>query len=297
MLPTAPARREGFLAFGRRRAAATLPARMASLHPVFDAVRRLTQQGPLVVAHRGNSSRFAENTLPAFRSAAELGVPMQEFDVRCTRDGQLVCIHDESPDRTSNAAQVLGPGALVAQTTLAELHRLDVGSWHAGTGPATIPTLAEVLAVVQPGIPMIEHKAGDAADYVSELQRLGVLQSCIVQSFDWAFVEQCKRLAQALAVAVLGPSDAVPRPDDAALARARELGAGMVHWHHRALTGDDVARIHAAGMLLCTYTTDDEAGLRGGAAMGFDAMCTNVPALMNTLRSSGVLRRTQSSIA
>jgi len=271
---------------------------MASPHPVFDAVRRLAQDGPLVVAHRGNSSHFAENTLPAFRSAAELGVPMQEFDVRDTRDGELVCIHDASGDRTSNAAQVLGPGALIAQATLAELRRLDVGSWHEATGPATIPTLAEVLSVVQPGaIPLIEHKAGSAAAYVGELQRLGALQDCILQSFDWAFVEQAKRLAPALAVAVLGPSTAMRRPDDAALAKAIGLGAGMVHWHDRALGADDVFRIHAAGLLLCTYTTDDEAGLRGGAAMGFDAMCTNVPAFMSALRSSGRLRRTPGTLA
>jgi len=265
---------------------------MPASHPVFDAVRRLAQDAPVVVAHRGDSARFAENTLPAFRSAVELGVTMQEFDVRCTRDGELVCIHDASCDRTSNAAQVLGPGALVAQSTLAELQRLDVGSWRGSTAPARIPTLAEALTTMLPAtIPLIEHKAGDAAIYLSHLRRLGALQSAILQSFDWGFVEAAHRLAPTLATAVLGPSDSVPRPDDAALARAIGLGAGMIHWHDRELSGDDVARIHAAGLLLCTYTTDDEAGLRGGAAMGFDAMCTNVPASMLALRASGRLQR------
>lgn len=269
---------------------------MASPHPLFDTMRTLALDGPLVVAHRGNSSRFAENTLPAFRSAAELGVPMQEFDVRATRDGELVCIHDATCDRTSDAAQVLGPGAMVAEATLEELRRLDVGSWHDDTGPARLPTLAEVLAVVLPGaIPLIEHKAGRAAAYVDQLRRLGALNACIVQSFDWAFVEQCKRLAPALAVAVLGPTESARHPDDGVLARAIGLGAGMVHWHDRALCGADVARIHVAGLLLCTYTTDDEPGLRGGAAMGFDAMCTNVPSFMQALRSSGCLRRKPAS--
>jgi len=267
---------------------------MPASHPVFDAVRRLAQDAPIVVAHRGNSSCFAENTLPAFRSAVELGAPMQEFDVRCTRDGELVCIHDASCDRTSDAALVLGPGALVAQATLAELQRLDVGSWHGNNGPARMPTLGEALATMLPAsIPLIEHKAGDAEVYVDHLQRFGALQRAIVQSFDWRFVAAARRLAPTLAVAVLGPSDSNPRPDEAALARAVGLGAGMIHWHDRALRGDDVARIHAAGLLLCTYTTDDEAGLRGGAAMGFDAMCTNVPASMLALRASGCLRRHQ----
>ncbi len=103
---------------------------MPAFHPVFDAVRRLAQDAPLVVAHRGNSSRLAENTLPAFRSAVELGVPMQEFDVRCSRDGELVCIHDSTCDRTSNAAQVIGPGALVRRGVGEKAKESAIADFH-----------------------------------------------------------------------------------------------------------------------------------------------------------------------
>ncbi len=256
-------------------------APMTSKHPVFARLRAAAAAGPLVVAHRGDSRNHPENTLAAFRAARDLGVAMQEFDVQATRDGVLVCLHDESLDRTTDAARCLGPGAMVAQVTSAELRRLDAGRWlgaaHAGE---RVPTLAEALAVMRPAsVPLIEHKAGRASDYLAELRRHDALGDCILQSFDWAFVAEARALDERLAVAVLGPTAAFPLPDAAAIAAARSAGAGMLHWHDRALGRRDVERIHAAGLLVCTYTTDDELGWAGGRALGFDAMCTNVPAL------------------
>lgn len=265
----------------------------APRHPVFESLRKLAVDGPIVVAHRGCSRDLPENTEPAFAAAQALGVRMQEFDVRASRDGLLVCMHDEGLDRTTDAARRLGPGALVAQTTWAELQRLDAGSWHATfRRPAAVPTLATALATMLPhAVPLIERKAGEASAYVAELLRLDALPHCILQSFDWAFVAAARRLAPGLAVAVLGPSEHFHRPDQAAIAAAIECGAGMLHWDAAELTTADVDRIHAAGLLLCTYTTDEDAGLIGGAAMGFDAMCTNVPQNAITLREGGWLRR------
>lgn len=265
----------------------------APSHPVFESLRKLAADGPIVVAHRGCSRDLPENTVPAFAAAQAIGVRMQEFDVRSSRDGQLVCMHDEGLDRTTDAARRLGPGALVAQTTLAELRSLDAGSWHPTfRRPAAVPTLAEALATMLPqAVPLIEHKAGEAGAYVAELQRLGALSHCILQSFDWAFVAAARRLAPGLAVAALGPTVEFPRPEAAAIAAAIECGAGMLHWYDAELTTADVERVHAAKLLLCTYTTDDEPGLIGGALMGFDAMCTNVPQNAFALQSAGWLRR------
>jgi glycerophosphoryl diester phosphodiesterase len=77
---------------------------------------------------------------------------------------------------------------------------------------------------------------------------------------------------------VLGPTPQHARADAAAIDAARACGAGILHWRDRELGREDVARCHAAGLLVCTYTTDDELGWAGGAQLGFDAMCTNVPA-------------------
>jgi glycerophosphoryl diester phosphodiesterase len=79
---------------------------------------------PLVFAHRGGAYSLPEHTLGAYLRALEEGADGLECDVRMTRDGHLVCVHDRRLDRTSN-----GRG-LVSAKTLAELDALDFGSWH-----------------------------------------------------------------------------------------------------------------------------------------------------------------------
>ncbi|MBX3463387.1 MAG: glycerophosphodiester phosphodiesterase [Planctomycetes bacterium] len=254
---------------------------------VFGELANLARTGPTVVAHRGDSGLWAENTLPAFRAARRAGVRMQEFDVRSSRDGVLVCIHDATLDRTTDAATKLGPGALVAEQTLAAIRDLDAGSWRGERcRGARVPTLAEVAEALGPtGIAMVEHKAGPATAYVHELRRLGLAERAILQSFDWTFVAAARELAPELAVALLGPTRACPALDENAVAAAARLGAGMLHWAIDRIGPETVARCHAAGLLVCSYTTDDDVGFCGGAAIGIDAMCTNRPERMLELRA------------
>lgn len=77
-----------------------------------------------VVAHRGSSDDAPEHTLSAYRRAIEEGSDALECDVRLTRDGHLVCVHDRRIDRTST-----GRG-IVSTLELAELTELDWGSWR-----------------------------------------------------------------------------------------------------------------------------------------------------------------------
>lgn len=256
---------------------------------VFAQLVRRRGGGPAVVAHRGDSAHLPENTLPAFASALRLGVPMQEFDVRATRDGVLVCLHDATLDRTTDAAARLGPGALVAAATWAEVQQLDAGAWRGvADGPVRVPSLAEVLALLGPDcIAMIEHKAGEPESYVAELRRSAALARSIVQSFDWSFVAAARRLEPALACALLGPTSTHRRLDPQAIDAARDVGAGMLHWLAGDVTREAVVACHDAGLLLCTYTTDDDLGLCGGAALGVDAMCTNRPGRMIELATLG----------
>lgn len=76
-----------------------------------------------VAAHRGFSEKFPENTMAAFRAAIALGVDQIETDIRITKDGELVLVHDGTVDRTSNGTGV------VHDKTLSELRELDFGSW------------------------------------------------------------------------------------------------------------------------------------------------------------------------
>lgn len=102
----------------------------------------MTTARPLVFAHRGAPAAHPEHTLPAYLQALDDGADGLECDVRLTRDYHLVCVHDRRLDRTSN-----GQG-LVSDHTLAELQRLDFGSWH-GAAPAEVLTLDRLLYAVR----------------------------------------------------------------------------------------------------------------------------------------------------
>ena len=95
----------------------------------------------LTIAHRGASALYPENTLRAFIAAAELGADMCEFDVRMTRDGEVVVIHDATVNRTTD-----GRGRVAAMSAKA-IGRLDAGvRFGAEFRGERIPTLAEVAA-------------------------------------------------------------------------------------------------------------------------------------------------------
>lgn len=98
---------------------------------------------PLIVAHRGASKDAPENTIPAFKLAWEQGADAIEGDFHLTKDGHIVCIHDENTKRVSNANMI------VRNSTASELRRLDVGSHHgkASKGIA-IPTIEEVFSTI-----------------------------------------------------------------------------------------------------------------------------------------------------
>ncbi|HEY9854311.1 MAG TPA: glycerophosphodiester phosphodiesterase family protein, partial [Stenomitos sp.] len=95
---------------------------------------------PLVIGHRGAMAMAPENTLASFREAIAQGADGLECDVHLTRDGQVVVMHDFTLDRTTE-----GAGAIAAHT-LAELRRLEAGSWYdARFAGEPVPTLAQTL--------------------------------------------------------------------------------------------------------------------------------------------------------
>jgi glycerophosphoryl diester phosphodiesterase len=99
----------------------------------------VTSSRPLVFAHRGSSAAMPEHTLAAYLRALEEGADGLECDVRLTRDGHLVCVHDRRLNRTSN-----GRG-LVSTKTLAQLDALDFGSWHPAAATGVPPEAAVPL--------------------------------------------------------------------------------------------------------------------------------------------------------
>jgi glycerophosphoryl diester phosphodiesterase len=140
---------------------------------------------PLVIAHRGASLRAPENTLAALRQAIQDGADAVELDVRLTRDGVPVVLHDASLERTTGVA------AQVADVTLDQLRRLDAGAWFGrdfrGEG---IPTLEEVLTEIAPVLLVdVELKPAWSPDGLHKrvrevIHRSGFASRVLVSSFD-----------------------------------------------------------------------------------------------------------------
>ncbi len=229
-----------------------------------------------VIAHRGNSKIAPENTLPSFTSAIESGAKLVELDYFHSLDGVPVVFHDKTLDRTTNARQVLGRrGMSVSQATLAQLRQLDAGSWFNERFANTpIPTLEEALDVIQPGATtVIEHKSGDAATCVELLKRKGMLRDVVVQSFDWEFIAECRRIAPDLELAALGDAEL----NESKLDEIQKSGAQIVGWNQKHVGAKQIAAIHARGLKAWVYTVNDSARASELIDAGIDGLITDVP--------------------
>jgi glycerophosphoryl diester phosphodiesterase len=157
------------------------------------------------MAHRGASGYAPENTLAAFRPALAQGADLLETDLRFTRDGHLVCIHDADVDRTTDGC---GP---VGKMSLAELRKLDAGSWF---GPdfagERVPTLQELLEVTPEDVglglelkdPLFERPEC-AQRLVDALPPARFEGRVAILSFEQARLESVKRLAPYLPTGII----------------------------------------------------------------------------------------------
>lgn len=129
-------------------------------------------------AHRGDVAAAPENTLPAFQSAVEKGVPQIEFDVELTKDGELVVMHDATVDRTTN-----GSGK-VTDLTFAEIRALDAGAWFSEDFRGTrVPTLRETLEAIPNHILCNVHLKGNeelAQKAALLIREMGRLDQCFL---------------------------------------------------------------------------------------------------------------------
>jgi glycerophosphoryl diester phosphodiesterase len=169
--------------------------------PIVERPSILQVDGVMVVAHRGARSVAPENTLASFQVALEHGAHLLEMDVWRTRDGEVVVVHDDTVDRTTN-----GSGR-VADMTLAEIQTLDAGyrftpdggrthPWR-GRG-VTIPTLAQVLAAFPEAAVLVEIKDTTPAmpeAVLAVIDAAGARRRVMIASFDDAVVRRVRELA------------------------------------------------------------------------------------------------------
>lgn len=228
-----------------------------------------------IIAHRGAMNVTPENTMSAFRAAAELGADGIELDVQEAADGALVVIHDQDVARTSD-----GRGR-VREMTLPELRALDAGSWFgASFRGEQVPTLEEVLRL-------------DGVTFEIELMGLGPgFVERVVAAVDahrsWASVEvtsahipllmALKRIRPRVRTGLFAPR----RPPWASTRWLREaviryadiLDAAVIHVPIPDLDGDLVTAIRMSGRLLHGADADTEEGLTRAANAGVDQVST-----------------------
>ena len=232
-----------------------------------------------IVAHRGESHTAPENTLAAVELAWRLGATAVEIDIRLTRDGHVVLMHDATTRRTG------GVDLPVVDHTLADLQALDVGAWKSpACGDERIPLLADVLATVPAGGMLhVEVKCGP--EIVPELKRI-VDESpvrpdqVVVISFHEdvvaAAVDALPGCPRGL-IAAMDETEGIWRPTvDELIARVRAVRADELSV--LACGGLDeafVATVKAAGVMLCTWTVDKVGPARELMGLGVDLIASN----------------------
>lgn len=231
-----------------------------------------------IIAHRGYSAKYPENTLAAFRAAAELPIYGVEFDVHLTKDRHVVVIHDESINRTSNGV------GFVKDMTLEELRKFDYGSWFSEefTGEG-IPTLSEVLAIYSNTNLRINIEIkSDIFVYeeleelvLREVKALGLEEQVIISSFDHETIQRVARLAPNVENAALFANVVLNLTEYQKLIPAKALHVSLP-----SAVRNPVQDAIQSGSLVRVYTVNEKAHAEILLNSGVDAIFTDEPEMM-----------------
>lgn len=207
-------------------------------------------------AHRGASAVERENTLAAFAAAVALGADGIELDVRRTADGHPAVHHDAE----------LADGRPLATVAAGDL-------------PADVPLLEAALDACGDLLVNIEIKEPPelAEVVVAEVRNRGMAGRVLVSCFDLPTIDRVRALDEGIPTAYL----AFFAPDHDRAGRlvdtCRKRGHAALHPHHLSVDEHLVGVAHGAGIALNTWTVDDPARITELAALGVDAVVTNVP--------------------
>ena len=227
-----------------------------------------------VIGHRGAAGLEPENTLRSVRRAIELGVDRVEIDVRISRDGRLVIMHDETVDRTTN-----GHG-YVSELTFDELRSLDAGMGE------KIPTLEEILRFTMGKAKLeIELKVPEAAEPTIQLvEELNAEKDVIVISFIHELLERVHDLNPNIKTGALFFE--VPKD---ILQRALKVHASSIHVYYRNVNSELVKEAHRSGLEVAVWNPNRIEEMREMIDLGVDAIGSDRPdRLIQLLRDMGM---------
>lgn len=221
----------------------------------------------LIIGHRGAPHHAPENTLTSFRKAMDMNVAMIELDIGLCRSGELVVIHDERVDRTTD-----GKG-LVSCLTLKELKKLDAG------GGERIPTLAEAMDLINGRIRLnIELKGRKTADALNRFLA-GYLpgsewktEDILVSSFDLMELSRFKGLRPDIAIGAIHGGVPLDASDF-----ARPLAPRSLHYNLDFIREELVTHAHQNGYQVYVFTVDHQEDRDRMRTLGVDGIFSNDP--------------------
>ncbi len=229
--------------------------------------------GPFLIAHRGFQLLAPENTVASFVCAARLGLDAIETDVRLSKDGALVCVHDDTLKR------MFGIDRNVSDMTLDELRRISPtkgkGRKSLPKEKLRIPTFAEYLDVCEQydKVPFIETK-GDVAvvkPVLDEVRRRGLLKVAVLSSCSFDHIRETRRLDKEIFVHHIFS-------DPALLDEIAAMGnAGLAYNYPDLSSVPDglVERVHAKGVKMCLRAGDTPEAIAKMRKLGLDYIPTN----------------------
>jgi glycerophosphoryl diester phosphodiesterase len=250
-------------------------------HPML-----LAAPAVLNVAHRGASCSAPENTVAAVHRAADQQADLIEVDVRLSRDGVPILLHDEGLTRTTDARRVFANRAPwhVGDFDHDELLRLDAGSWRssafAGERLATLDEVMDVARVRGLGV-LVELKSprtqASMLPEVAAVVRRQLPRSerfpVVVQSFDHEAMREFKSCLPSVPVGLLGA------PAVAELAALSEW-ADQVNPHHLSATPAYVEAVHRHSMRCHVWTVNRRRSMRRALRLHVDGVITNRPQVL-----------------
>lgn len=247
---------------------------------------------PRIVAHRGDSAHFPENTLPAFESAYRMAVDVIETDVHLSKDGVLVVWHDPTLDRNTN-----GSGR-IEDHTLEELKRLDAGYTFTADGGATFPfrgtgvqlcTLEEALIACPEQRFNVDLKSKDVRivdEFIAVLNRQQAKKRVLGASFHLSNLKRLRKKESRIQTS-LTTLEVLPllMAQKLRVLPKREQEQPVVfqvpvrQWGIQAITPAFIETMHSRGAIIQVWTINEEEEIRHLFEMGVDSVMTDKPEL------------------
>ncbi|NIK71520.1 MULTISPECIES: glycerophosphodiester phosphodiesterase [unclassified Paenibacillus] len=252
--------------------------------PAVSAGQRIAKHAA-IIAHRGASGYAPEHTLAAFRSAIEAGADYIEIDLQLTKDGQIIAMHDNTVNRTTDAK------GKVRAMTLDAIKQLDAGSWFNRHHPMyareefarqQVPSLSEIFAAFgrethyileikdSPYNPGIEEKL------LETIRQYGLEDQVIIQSFDVKSLKKIHRMNDRIELLQLMWYNTPARISSVSLNKIKKYATGISP-NFPKINAAYVHKVQKSGLRIYPYTVNYQLNMDRALSWGVDGIYTDYP--------------------